>query len=228
MSNNPKIMVFKLKELIYTGIFILLGILLIILFIFMFQSDKNEKPSASAGEVNALAENPITTFAAENETTLEASQTEQSTTSQQAAQTDSSQQTAQTDSSQQTATSQQTAQADSSEQSKKDTKKSEQATSDKTYSPGVYTSSLMLNNSSLEIEVCVDVNRIQSISIKNMDEAITTMYPLMENSVNDLENQIVNSQSLENITYTDDCRYTYLILLDAVNQALSKATPNET
>lgn len=204
MSNNPKIMVFKLKELIYTGIFILLGILLIILFIFMFQSDKNEKPSASAGEVNALAENPITTFAAENETTLEASQTEQSTTSQQAAQ------------------------ADSSEQSKKDTKKSEQATSDKTYSPGVYTSSLMLNNSSLEIEVCVDVNRIQSISIKNMDEAITTMYPLMENSVNDLENQIVNSQSLENITYTDDCRYTYLILLDAVNQALSKATPNET
>lgn len=222
MSNNPKIMVFKLKELIYTGIFILLGILLIILFIFMFQSDKNEKPSASAGEVNALAENPITTFAAENETTLEASQTEQSTTSQQAAQTDSSQQTAKTDSTQQTA------QADSSEQSKKDTKKSEQATSDKTYSPGVYTSSLMLNNSSLEIEVCVDVNRIQSISIKNMDEAITTMYPLMENSVNDLENQIVNSQSLENITYTDDCRYTYLILLDAVNQALSKATPNET
>lgn len=222
MSNNPKIMVFKLKELIYTGIFILLGILLIILFIFMFQSDKNEKPSASAGEVNALAENPITTFAAENETTLEASQTEQSTTSQQAAQTDSSQQTVKTDSTQQTA------QADSSEQSKKDTKKSEQATSDKTYSPGVYTSSLMLNNSSLEIEVCVDVNRIQSISIKNMDEAITTMYPLMENSVNDLENQIVNSQSLENITYTDDCRYTYLILLDAVNQALSKATPNET
>lgn len=222
MSNNPKIMVFKLKELIYTGIFILLGILLIILFIFMFQSDKNEKPSASAGEVNALAENPITTFAAENETTLEASQTEQSTTSQQAAKTDSTQQTVQADSSQQTA------QADSSEQSKKDTKKSEQVTSDKTYSPGVYTSSLMLNNSSLEIEVCVDVNRIQSISIKNMDEAITTMYPLMENSVNDLENQIVNSQSLENITYTDDCRYTYLILLDAVNQALSKATPNET
>ena len=219
MSNYPKIMVFKLKELIYTGIFILLGILLIILFIFMFQSDKNEKPSASAGEVNALAENPITTFAAENETTLEASKTEQSTTSQQAAQTDSSQQTA---------TSQQTAQTDSTEQSKKDKKKSEQATSDKTYSPGVYTSSLMLNNSSLEIEVCVDVNRIQSISIKNMDEAITTMYPLMENSVNDLENQIVNSQSLENITYTDDCRYTYLILLDAVNQALSKATPNET
>ena len=65
MSNNPKIVVLKLKELIYTGIFILLGILLIILFICMFKSDKNKKPSASAGEVNALAENPVTTVPAE-------------------------------------------------------------------------------------------------------------------------------------------------------------------
>lgn len=185
MSNNPKIVVLKLKELIYTGIFILLGILLIILFICMFKSDKNKKPSASAGEVNALAENPVTTVPAEG--------TSNSTT-----------------------------------ENNSGTKKSEAAetsSTEKTYSPGVYTSSLMLNNSSLEIEVCVDVNRINSISIKNMDEAITTMYPLMQNSMNDLENQIVNSQSLENITYTDDCRYTYMILLDAVSQALSKATP---
>ena len=61
MSNNPRLVVFKLKELIYTGIFIILGILLIILFINMFKSGKNEKPSASSGEVNVAADNPITT-----------------------------------------------------------------------------------------------------------------------------------------------------------------------
>ena len=82
----------------------------------------------------------------------------------------------------------------------------------------------MLNNSSLEIEVCVDSHRINSISVKNMDEAITTMYPLMKNSINDLSNQIINSQSLENITYTDDCKYTYMILLDAISTTLDKAT----
>lgn len=186
MSNNPKIVVLKLKELIYTGIFILLGILLIILFICMFKSDKNKKPSASAGEVNALAENPVTTLSVQN---AEKANTEETTAGNKKGEAEKT------------------------------------PGSDKSYSPGVYTSSLMLNNSSLEIEVCVDVDRINSVSIKNMDEAITTMYPLMQNSMNDLENQIVNSQSLENITYTDDCRYTYMILLDAINQALSKAAP---
>lgn len=203
MNNNPKIVVFKLKELIYTGIFILLGILLIILFICMFKSDKDEKPSASAGEVNALAENPVTTVSSENATNTNTKNNN-------------------ADNNAKGSSADKKADKKASDEKKVPEEKS---TSDKTYSPGVYTSSLMLNNSSLEIEVCVDVNRINSISIKNMDEAITTMYPLMQNSMNDLENQIVNSQSLENITYTDDCRYTYMILLDAISQALSKAAP---
>ena len=42
-------------------------------------------------------------------------------------------------------------------------------------------------------------------------------------SINDLSNQIINSQSLENITYTDDCKYTYMILLDAISTTLDKA-----
>ena len=36
MSSKTKIVVLKARELIYTGIFILLGILLILLLIFMF------------------------------------------------------------------------------------------------------------------------------------------------------------------------------------------------
>lgn len=180
MSNNPHILVFKLKELIYTGIFVLLGILLIVLFINMFKSDKKE-PSASAGEVNAV-----------NSTVSEADKVSNTSTS----------------SDDNTVLSETT---------------DNNNTSETTYNPGVYTSSLMLNNSSLEIEVCVDTNKINSISIKNMDEAVTTMYPLIENSINDLSNQIVNSQSLENITYTDDCKYTYMILLDAIGTTLNKA-----
>jgi uncharacterized protein with FMN-binding domain len=159
MSNNPRIVVLKLKELIYTGIFVILGILLIILFVYMFKSDKDKNPPASSGEVNAQVEK--NTF----------STTETQTT----------------------------------------------------YNAGVYTSSLTLNNSSLELEVCVDTHRINSISITNMDETVTTMYPLIENSINDLSNQIVNNQSLENITYTDDCKYTYMILLDAISATLDKA-----
>lgn len=181
MSNNPRIVVFKLKELIYTGIFAVLGILLIILFVFMFKSGKKDEPSASAGEVKAHAEKPANTNISEKPDATDNSAT-------------------------------------GSSENKPSDKESQT-----TYNPGVYTSSLTLNNNSLEIEVCVDTNRINSVSIKNMDEAVTTMYPLIKNSMNDLSNQIVNNQSLENITYTDDCKYTYMILLDAISTTLDKA-----
>ncbi len=207
MSNNPHIVVFKLKELIYTGIFVVLGILLIVLFINMFKSDK-KKPSASSGEVNA----------ANNDVSKRESNSSELT--------DSANSTKNQDTQGNTDLANSTNISGSSEtQNTSDNSNSKNTASDSetTYNPGVYTSSLMLNNSSLEIEVCVDSHRINSISVKNMDEAITTMYPLMKNSVNDLSNQIINSQSLENITYTDDCKYTYMILLDAISTTLDKA-----
>ncbi len=207
MSNNPHIVVFKLKELIYTGIFVVLGILLIVLFINMFKSDK-KKPSASSGEVNA----------ANNDVSKRESNSSELTDSANATKNQATQ--GNTDLANSTKIS-----GSSETQNTSDNSNSKNTASDSetTYNPGVYTSSLMLNNSSLEIEVCVDSHRINSISVKNMDEAITTMYPLMKNSVNDLSNQIINSQSLENITYTDDCKYTYMILLDAISTTLDKA-----
>lgn len=207
MSNNPHIVVFKLKELIYTGIFVVLGILLIVLFINMFKSDK-KKPSASSGEVNA----------ANNDVSKRESNSSELT--------DSANSTKNQDTQGNTDLANSTNISGSSEtQNTSDNSNSKNTASDSetTYNPGVYTSSLMLNNSSLEIEVCVDSHRINSISVKNMDEAITTMYPLMKNSINDLSNQIINSQSLENITYTDDYKYTYMILLDAISTTLDKA-----
>ena len=207
MSNNPHIVVFKLKELIYTGIFVVLGILLIVLFINMFKSDK-KKPSASSGEVNA----------ANNDVSKRESNSSELT--------DSANATKNQDTQGNTDLANSTNISGSSEtQNTSDNSNSKNTASDSetTYNPGVYASSLMLNNSSLEIEVCVDSHRINSISVKNMDEAITTMYPLMKNSINDLSNQIINSQSLENITYTDDCKYTYMILLDAISTTLDKA-----
>lgn len=207
MSNNPHIVVFKLKELIYTGIFVVLGILLIVLFINMFKSDK-KKPSASSGEVNAANNDVSKRESNSSELTDSANSTKNQDTQ---GNTDLANSTNISSSS------------ETQNTSDKSNSKNTASDSETTYNPGVYTSSLMLNNSSLEIEVCVDSHRINSISVKNMDEAITTMYPLMKNSINDLSNQIINSQSLENITYTDDCKYTYMILLDAISTTLDKA-----
>ncbi|MCI9298468.1 MAG: hypothetical protein HFI10_13660 [Lachnospiraceae bacterium] len=45
MSSKTKIVVLHLKELIYTGIFVVLGILFIILLFIMFRSDKDAAPA---------------------------------------------------------------------------------------------------------------------------------------------------------------------------------------
>ena len=58
MSSKPKIVVFKARELIYTGIFILLGILLILLLIFMFVP--THKSSKKAKETSGYAQGVYT------------------------------------------------------------------------------------------------------------------------------------------------------------------------
>lgn len=52
---NTKIIVLKSKELIYTGIFIVLGILLILLLFYMFSShDDKKKPEATSTENSSV------------------------------------------------------------------------------------------------------------------------------------------------------------------------------
>ena len=54
------------------------------------------------------------------------------------------------------------------------------------------------------------------------------MYPLIEPSFDELAQQIETNQSLEGITYSDDNRYTSMLLLNAISQSLEKAAANGT
>lgn len=151
MSSKTKIVVLHVKELIYTGILAVLGILFIVLLIIMFLP-KEEKPE---------------TMPAMTQTTSNS------------------------------------------------------------YVPGVYTTSLILNDNVVEIEVTVDERNINSIRLVNLDEAVTTMYPLIQPSFEELANQIIQNQSLDGITYSDDSKYTSMILLNAITASLEKAVSVE-
>ena len=48
MSAKTKIVVLHMKELIYTGIFAVLGILFVVLLVMMFLPDKEESPQPDA------------------------------------------------------------------------------------------------------------------------------------------------------------------------------------
>ena len=94
------------------------------------------------------------------------------------------------------------------------------------YTPGVYRSSLTLNKNTFDVEVTVDQNNIQSIELVNLSESTAAMFPLMEPALESLASQIYTSQSLENIQYSENQKYTSMILLNAIETALKKAENN--
>ena len=93
------------------------------------------------------------------------------------------------------------------------------------YVPGVYTSSVMMDSNSIDVQVTVDENHINSISLINLDDTMETMYPLIRPTLEELSQQIITKQSVDDITYSKNNQYTSMLLLSAVTDALEKASP---
>lgn len=140
MSSRTKIVVLHMKEIIYTTVFVILGILLILLLVFMF---------APWGKKDGVTEQK--------------------------------------------------------------------------YTPGVYTSTLTLNSTALEVEVTVDESHINSIRFANLDESVTTMFPLIQPTLEEIADQVYEQQSLDNIVLSDDNPYTSQVIANAISDALNKA-----
>ena len=92
------------------------------------------------------------------------------------------------------------------------------------YEPGVYTAAVMLNDSSFDVQVVVDENNINSVSLVNLDETVETMYPLVKPAMEELSRQIADTQSLDHITYSESNQYTSIVLMNAIEEAIEKAS----
>ena len=146
--SKTKIVVLQMKELVYTGIFVGLGILLIILLIVMFYPSSDED---SAQEVGS------------------------------------------------------------------------QAAETSTYTPGIYNSQMQLGDTTLNLEVVVDENQIKSVAFVNLDESVTTMYPLVKPSLEYLEEELVAGKPIGEIAVNEKSKYTQAMLIDGIKNALKKA-----
>ena len=154
MSAKTKIVVLHMKELIYTGIFAALGILIVILLVVMFLPKKEN--SQTSGSIT------------------------------------------------------------------------DEADSDSLYIPGIYTTELVLGSQAIDVEVIVDKDTITSIRMVNLNDAVTTMYPLLEPTFESICEQVYNLQSLDQVTYSADNKYTSLVLLEVLQNSLDKATASPT
>lgn len=95
------------------------------------------------------------------------------------------------------------------------------------YVPGIYTGVLQLGSSVVELQLTVDKNHINSINFTNIDDAVATMYPLMQPTLSELSSAIIENQSLDNVTYAEESRYTSMLLLNAISDLLEKARASE-
>ena len=92
------------------------------------------------------------------------------------------------------------------------------------YTPGIYTTELVLGGQTVDVEVILSENSIDSIQLVNLDESITTMYPLLQPTFDDIYSQILMTQSVENIMYSSDNKYTSLVLLEAIRNSVEKGS----
>lgn len=95
------------------------------------------------------------------------------------------------------------------------------------YTPGIYSSAIRLGNANVELQITVDTDHINSITLSNLDESVSTLYPLMQPTLNELSTNILENQSLEGINYTDENRYTSMLLMQAISSTLDKALVSE-
>lgn len=91
------------------------------------------------------------------------------------------------------------------------------------YTPGVYSAALILNDTALNLELVVDEDHINSVEIVNIDEAVTTMFPLVNPSLELITTQLYDGVLVEDVKISEDGQYTQTIMLDTIKVALEKA-----
>lgn len=97
-----------------------------------------------------------------------------------------------------------------------------------TYILGIYTTELILGSETVNVEVIVSDHAITSVSLADPSETLTTMYPLLESTMESLNDQLCEMQDPSQVTYSAETRYTSLVLLEAVKASLEKAKPKAT
>lgn len=107
--------------------------------------------------------------------------------------------------------------------SSKDNAKETISNTQSIYNPGVYTSELTIGESVVSLELTLDENAVKSLKITNMDDSVKKIYPLLESTVSEVENELKSGKSLNDITYSSNSKYTKQMIVNSINEALNKA-----
>lgn len=218
MSSNTKIVVLRSKEIVYALVLLVVSVLIIMVAVSLFLPSKDSAssvPAQNAEEPMEQIPSQLPSQTAPQTTPAGKSQNSISNSTQNATQNGTSNSTSDG------------TQNDASNGTSNDASGTSTPTAQNTYVPGIYSSTLLLGNANVELQIAVDKNHINSITLTNLDESITTLYPLMSPTLSELAATILSQQSIDNISYGTENRYTSMLLMQAITEALDKAAVSE-
>ena len=150
--SKTKIVVLRMKEVVYTAVFVGIGILLLIVLFFMFgrqNSTKSESTQSTINNEGCTYKNAI-------------------------------------------------------------------------YRAGIYESQFVIGEKTINLEVALDEEQVKSVKVKNLDESVETMYPLMKSAVKDVSKQLSAGVSIDEVVLSKNSMYTEKLILDAVKVVLDE------
>ena len=202
MSSKTRLYVIKSKELIYTTLFVVVALVLVILMVCMFLPDKNNKKSSNKNTSPTISN-------MQSETTSDI--------------TSPTIPNVQSDITSPTIPNMQSETVTDITNPSVSNVQSEATSEVFSYTPGIYSSDIILGGYYVNLSLTIDNDRIKSVELKNLTEAVSTMYPLIEPAMSDIEKELLSSGSIKKLSYSGDNQYTYSILADTVNSLLDQA-----
>ncbi len=151
--SKTKIVVLRMKEVVYTAVFVGIGILLLIVLFFMFGRQNSPKSESTQSNIS----NESSTYK-----------------------------------------------------------------NDAVYRAGIYESQFVIGENTINLEVALDEEQVKSVKVKNLDESVETMYPLMKSAVNDVSKQLSSGVSIDEVVLSKNSMYTEKLVLDAVKTVLDE------
>lgn len=214
MSSNTKIVVLRSKELVYALVLLVVSVLIIMVAVSLFLPSKDSAspaPAQNAEESMEQVPSQLPSQTAPQTTPAGKPQNGTSNGTQNDTSTDTQNGTS----------------SNTQNNTLNSTSGAGTSTAQNLYIPGIYSSTLLLGNANVELQIAVDKNHINSITLTNLDESITTLYPLMSPTLSELATVILSEQSIDNISYGTENRYTSMLLMQAITEALDKAAASE-
>lgn len=92
--------------------------------------------------------------------------------------------------------------------------------SEQKYEAGAYTKEIQLGDATVNIQLSLDEDCVKSVELINLEESISTMYPLMQPTVKKMSEELAAGKDMDEIVVSEDSQYTEKLIAEAVNELL--------